>query len=51
MDAVVHPLHELSLVRLREGWSMQEVSKSIFELRENTAKYLQAKYEGENARQ
>ena len=51
MDAVVHPLHEPSLVRLREGQSMWEVSKLIFELRENTAKYLQAKYEGENARQ
>ena len=51
LDAVVRPLHEPSLVRLREGWSTQEVSKSIFELRENTAKYLQAKYEGENARQ
>ena len=50
MDAVMRPLHEPSLVRLREGWSMQEVSKLIFELRENTAKYLQAKYEGENAR-
>ena len=50
MDAVVHPLHEPSLVRLREGRSTREVSKSIFELRENTAKYLQAKYKGENAR-
>ena len=50
MDAVVHPLHEPSLVRLREGRSTREVSKLIFELRENTAKYLQAKYEGENAR-
>ena len=50
LDAVVRPLHEPSLVRLREGWSMREVSKSIFELRENTAKYLQAKYEGKNAR-
>ena len=46
----MHPLHEPSLVRLREGRSTQEVSKSIFELRENTVKYLQAKYEGENAR-
>ena len=51
MDAVVRPLHELSLVRLREGRSTREVSKSIFELRENTVKYLQAKYEGEDARQ
>ena len=50
LDAVMHPLHEPSLVRLREGRSTREVSKSIFELRENTAKYLQAKYEGENAR-
>ena len=50
MDAVVHPLHGPSLVRLREERSTREVSKSIFELKENTAKYLQAKYEGENAR-
>ena len=50
MNAVVRPLHEPSLVRLREGRSTWEVSYSIFELRENTAKYLQAKYEGENAR-
>ena len=50
MDAVVHPLHEPSLVRLQEGRSTREVSKLIFALRENTAKYLQAKYEGENAR-
>ena len=50
MDAVVRPLHEPSLVRFREGQSTQEVSYSIFALRENTAKYLQAKYEGENAR-
>ena len=33
MNAVVHPLHELSLVRLREEQSMWEVSKLIFELR------------------
>ena len=38
LDAVVHPLHELSLVRLRGGQSTQEVSKSIFKLRENTVK-------------
>ena len=38
LDAVVRPLHELSLVRLREGRSTREVSYSIFELRENTAK-------------
>ena len=50
LDAVVRPLHEPSLVRLREGRSTREVSYSIFELRENTAKYLQAKYKGENAR-
>ena len=50
LDAVVHPLHEPNLVRLREERSTWEVSKSIFELKENTAKYLQAKYEGENAR-
>ena len=31
----MRPLHEPSLVRLREGWSTQEVSKSlIFELKE-----------------
>ena len=47
----MHPLHEPSLVRLREGQSTWEVSKLIFELRENTVKYLQAKYEGEDARQ
>ena len=46
----MHPLHEPSLVRLREGRSMREVSKLIFELRENTAKYLQTKYESESAR-
>ena len=51
MDAVVRPLHEPSLVRLREGRSMWEVSKSIFALRENTVKYLQTKYEGKSARQ
>ena len=50
LDAVVRPLHEPSLVRLQEGWSTREVSKSIFELRENTAKYLQTKYESESAR-
>ena len=50
LDAVVRPLHELSLVRLQEERSMREVSKSIFELRENTAKYLQTKYESESAR-
>ena len=33
LDAVVHPLHELSLVRLREEQSTREVSKSIFELK------------------
>ena len=38
LDVVMRPLHELSLVRLREGRSMQEVSYSIFELKENTAK-------------
>ena len=32
LDVVVRPLHEPSLVRLREGRSMREVSKSIFEL-------------------
>ena len=32
---VVRPLHELSLVRLQEGWSTWEVLKSlIFELKE-----------------
>ena len=51
MNAVVHPLHEPSLVRLREGRSMREVSKSIFELRKNTAKYLQTKYKSERVRQ
>ena len=50
LDAVVHPLHEPSLVRLREGRSTREVSYSMFELRENTAKYLQTKYESESAR-
>ena len=50
MDAFVHPLHELSLVRLQEEWSMREVSKSIFELRENTVKYLQTKYRSESMR-
>ena len=34
LDAVVHPLHEPSLVRLREGRSTREVSKLIFELKE-----------------
>ena len=38
LDAVVHPLHEPSLVRLQEERSTREVSYSIFELRENTAK-------------
>ena len=33
LDAVMHPLHEPSLVRLREERSMWEVSKSIFELK------------------
>ena len=34
LDVVVRPLHEPSLVRLREEWSMWEVSKSsIFELK------------------
>ena len=33
MDAVVRPLHEPSLVRLREERSTREVSKSIFELK------------------
>ena len=47
---IVHPLHEPSLVRLQEGQSTWEVSKSIFELRENTAKYLQTKYESESVR-
>ena len=28
LDAVMRPLHEPSLVRLREGWSTREVSKS-----------------------
>ena len=51
LDAVVRPLHEPSLVRLREGWSTREVSYSIFELRENTAKYLQTKYGSESVRQ
>ena len=51
MDAVVCPLHEPSLVRLREERSTWEVSKSIFELKENTAKYLQTKYKSERVRQ
>ena len=50
MDAVMHPLHEPSLVRLRKGRSTREVSKSIFKLRENTVKYLQTKYESKRAR-
>ena len=41
---------EPSLVRLREEQSTWEVSKLIFELRKNTAKYLQTKYESESAR-
>ena len=50
LDAVVRPLHEPSLVRLQEERSMREVSYLIFELRENTVKYLQIKYESESTR-
>ena len=50
MGAVVCPLHEPSLVRLQEERSTREVSYLIFELRENTVKYLQTKYESESAR-